>query len=852
MLEQTLYNPANQSKDSLIGNFVVRTKVFEEIFNDINSSNMDLPEAHYLVQGQRGMGKTTLLLRLKYEVESSGSLKEWLLPVFFNEESYDLTSLSAFWEKLLKYLDEYWDNGGEYYGHTEVFVDQEDYERKCFDYLMEVLISKKKKLIIFFDNFTQLFIENLKDREKKRLEEILSACNMIRIIAASAIVIAGAKNQSEPLFRYFKVVPLLGLSKEETLGLLMRLSVKGDVKIDFDKNKGKLETLAVLTGGVIRTLMLVYEVILADQDGSALTDLQLVLDRVTPLYKHRIEDLPVQQRRIIDVVAKQWDAMSTKDIAVHLRDDGKPISTKLISAQLQQLEKNNVIDKKETSTKNNLYQLKERFFNIWYLMRHGDRKDRRKVIWLTRFLELWYEDEKGFDEFLKRHLVLLKSGKYHAKSAILLTEALASSSHLDIQRLNKLYAATSAILTEEQRKQLPDLSDKQLMGAIKLFTNKDYEGAINLLANMDHKDVTRDLLMAWNYYSMGEHDKAFALVDGLDITEVTDIVMLSTFYVMAKDDARALEGINRLDHTTGGWLAKLKGDFYVALGENDKAKKMYEFGAEKKDSGSVAALVDIYIMKDEYELAEMYLLKGIEFQKEFYKPLLDIYIIKNNTEDNKLKAIKILDELQVDMQKDPELLVYKGLSRIFCNNEDEEYLGADFDEMQIFDQARKLFVKEEVKDYEYYLMYYFLLMIFTTIRFNKKKAIKIISEIEDLDRNSYFKLKHAFVLVWNDDYTLAVDIFIRNIKAFKPEDSFDQRLMSEVIMLLIARKRYSDVTKIFDSFENLKDIIKPLYFAFLEEMDEKDSNEYLKMGRELEQPVKDVIAEIGEMAKRYK
>ena len=55
---------------------------------------MKYPEQHYLVQGLRGMGKTTLLLRLKYEVEKSEGLNDWLIPVFFNEESYDLSSLS--------------------------------------------------------------------------------------------------------------------------------------------------------------------------------------------------------------------------------------------------------------------------------------------------------------------------------------------------------------------------------------------------------------------------------------------------------------------------------------------------------------------------------------------------------------------------------------------------------------------------------------------------------------------------------------------------------------------------------------------------------------------------------------
>ena len=39
----------------------------------------------------------------------------------------------------------------------------------------------------------------------------------------------------------------------------------------------------------------------------------------------------------------------------------------------------------------NLYYLRERFFNIWYLMRNAPKRNQTKVIWLVRFLENWYD-----------------------------------------------------------------------------------------------------------------------------------------------------------------------------------------------------------------------------------------------------------------------------------------------------------------------------------------------------------------------------------------------------------------------------------------------------------------------------
>ena len=80
-----LYNPDRKSKGNLIAEFVVRTKLLEDIMQDIESSDMVTPEQHYLLVGQRGTGKTTLLHRIRYAIEDSEKLNKWLIPVIFSE-----------------------------------------------------------------------------------------------------------------------------------------------------------------------------------------------------------------------------------------------------------------------------------------------------------------------------------------------------------------------------------------------------------------------------------------------------------------------------------------------------------------------------------------------------------------------------------------------------------------------------------------------------------------------------------------------------------------------------------------------------------------------------------------------
>ena len=70
----SIYNPDLLTKKQLIGTFVVRLKKFKKLFEEIRTSDMTKPEQPILIVGLRGMGKTTLLLRLSYEVENNESL----------------------------------------------------------------------------------------------------------------------------------------------------------------------------------------------------------------------------------------------------------------------------------------------------------------------------------------------------------------------------------------------------------------------------------------------------------------------------------------------------------------------------------------------------------------------------------------------------------------------------------------------------------------------------------------------------------------------------------------------------------------------------------------------------------
>ena len=404
-----IYNPDNQTKDQLIESFVVRLKTFQRLFADIKNTRMQAPEQDYLIEGKRGMGKTTLLLRLAYEIENDPELNSWLVPVVFNEEEYSIRRLYKLWERIASLLEAKDDDFNGLFDEMDrsfdIYPNEDEYEYGIYHLLNNRLQEKGKKLVLFIDNFGDIFAKFNK-QEVQRLRTALQTNTNFRIFAASSRVLEEFYDYKHPFFEFFKVVRLRGLDKQETEDLLLKLGEtykQEKIKDIIQHQSGRVEALRRLTGGVIRTVVLLYEIFTDQQQGSAFSDLEAILDKVTPLYKHRVDDLPAQQQAIVEAIALAWDAVSVSEISQKTR-----IISKTVSAQLRQMEKNEIITKKLTNNKNHLYQISERFFNIWFLMRHGRKGDRRKVLWLVRFLEEWCDEGELVARAQNFYLLLAK------------------------------------------------------------------------------------------------------------------------------------------------------------------------------------------------------------------------------------------------------------------------------------------------------------------------------------------------------------------------------------------------------------------------------------------------------------
>jgi hypothetical protein len=103
---------------------------------------------------------------------------------------------------------------------------------------------------------------------------------------------------------------------------------------------------------------------------------------------------------IVDKVALHWHPITAADCqaATHL-------DLNTVSAQLNRLVKNGVLTKVSLPGATKLgFQVSERFFNIWYLMR-ASRRLRRRLTWFVEFLRIFY----GEDDLRRRAEQLVQS-----------------------------------------------------------------------------------------------------------------------------------------------------------------------------------------------------------------------------------------------------------------------------------------------------------------------------------------------------------------------------------------------------------------------------------------------------------
>lgn len=392
-----LYNPQRLDDETVESLFVVRQKYFQLLMDKINKEKPNSIPQHYLFIGQRGMGKSTLLKRIEVELRKKDSK---FIPLLFPEEQYNLNNLSEFWLNSLDALADVLelvrmkeevkliDSKVKELGKIK---NEDDLAKQAFQFLIEISNRIKKRPVLLIDNMSFIF-----DRLNKSDQHVLRAWLMQNdapiLIGASAVEIEDTFNYGAPFYDAFQINYLNKLSFDELLDILNNLAKvtnAQEILANIHEEIARLKTIHQLTGGNPRTAVMLFKIIVKGFSKEINDDLEALLDEITPLYKARFEELSVQMQIIVDAIALHWDPMNLEQLRTETR-----LENNQLSPQLKRLVELGWLEKLDAyKAKGNAYQISERFFNIWFLMRRSSRRQKKELYCLSKFLETFYGDD---------------------------------------------------------------------------------------------------------------------------------------------------------------------------------------------------------------------------------------------------------------------------------------------------------------------------------------------------------------------------------------------------------------------------------------------------------------------------
>ena len=374
------YNPGFLSDDEIVASFCIRKAEFAALLESLNASDGNA-NAHSLVVGPRGSGKTHLLLRVVAEVRRDARLSGFY-PIVFPEESYEVATLGEFWLECLNHLAEQAPEVESAslrlsYDDLRTTPDDRDLAGRCLGTILDFADRHKKRLLLTVENLNMLFADMADPDAGWRLRHTLQTEPRIVLLGSATSRFDEIDHPDHALYDLFRVMTLQALDTEECDTLWSALSGQ-------PRGSQPIRPLQILTGGNPRLIAVVAGFDKTYSFNALLSNLFDLVDEHTEYFRSHIESLPPQERRVYLALARLWKPATAKEVASQAR-----VNVNKCSAQLGRLVDRGAVLLEDGARRRRTYYVAERMYNIYYLLRRPGAES-HVVDALVRFMALYY------------------------------------------------------------------------------------------------------------------------------------------------------------------------------------------------------------------------------------------------------------------------------------------------------------------------------------------------------------------------------------------------------------------------------------------------------------------------------
>jgi len=376
------YNPAFLGDEKLIESFAVRHKELESIL-EVVRENKGPSNQHLLIIGPRGIGKTSLVLRVAAEVRREEVYKDKWYPLVFGEESYQVGSAGEFWLEAIDRLaeqthDERW---RKVYEELKREKDEGRLRDRALGQLMDFSDEEGKRILLVVENLNMIFDDQMKDDEGWVIRHSLQNEPRLMLLGTATKRLDETEKINRAMFDQFKIEDLKPLDEKECGALWQKISGGEPVN-------GRMRSIEILTGGNPRLLVILMSFMAKRSFQKLMEDLTQLIDEHTDYFKGNLENLPPKERKVFVGLLDLWDPASAKQVAEATR-----LGVSETSSLLKRLTERGAVTLVPLKGRKRLYQVAERLYNIYHLMRRrGSATDRVKAV--VKFMVVCYEPEE--------------------------------------------------------------------------------------------------------------------------------------------------------------------------------------------------------------------------------------------------------------------------------------------------------------------------------------------------------------------------------------------------------------------------------------------------------------------------
>lgn len=392
------FNPHRTPIEQLIGMTVGREDLVEGILEALRGASEGGALPQWLVTGQRGMGKTHLLLYLFHKVRSEDFLRKHWVTVHLREEEYWKTHSAATFVRLLvqRLAAQEAQTGGEAPSQlvaaaTELLTmpsDQEMFNRARAA-LDKFARTTGRRILIGAENLDALFRQFQNPVVEGRMLRDILQHGSISLLGTSITTELGSdlEGRKNPLYRLFRIEPLSRFTLEQQRMQLRRLAdaeedeaARSRVVSFLRERESSLRVIHRLSGGNPRLGVILFGVIAGPEGMLQSIDLlHSLLDINTPYFQDRIKDLAPLERPL---AAAFCEAETTLTGAEAARMTGQ--DRNMVYSLLARLRRAGFIEAVEWNARpgrrGNHYQVAEDLLRMWWQFRFDQQSLVKKVV----------------------------------------------------------------------------------------------------------------------------------------------------------------------------------------------------------------------------------------------------------------------------------------------------------------------------------------------------------------------------------------------------------------------------------------------------------------------------------------